>query len=190
MQVQEEEKYIFPKIVKDEEDIIGMIAYSFYKFEKMDFIKNTEQISGKKLEKDELIRFQDLKYKEIEKYKKTAEETLEKAIKMTNSNRNFEHFKILERLRAENISLKDKIESKEKGLKEKENSLNSREKEIKAKEKELKNREKYCHIKPSNQFFSFLNGVFQGLVATIIWTGLVILIIKSTNYDIIKFFTE
>lgn len=190
MQDQDEEKYIFPEIVKDEEDIIGMIAYSFYKFEKMNFIRNSEEVSGKKLEKNELVKFQGLKYKEIERYKKTAEETLKKAIKMANSNRNTELIESRLNLQLENKRLKEVAEKREKELVERENNLKQKEKEIKAKEKDIKNREKYCHIKPNNPFLNFINGVSQGLVATIIWTVLVILIIKSMNYDIIKFFTE
>ncbi len=188
MQDQGEEKYIFPEIVKDEEDIIGMIAYSFYKFEKMNFIKSSEEVSGKKLDKKELIKFQEFKYKEIEKYKKTAQETLEKAIKIANSNRDIEFIESRRKLHLENIKLRETLEKKEKEFTEKETYLKQKEKEVKNKEKEIKNREKYCHIKPNSWLSNFANGVLQGVVATIIWTALVILIIKAMDYDIIKFF--
>ncbi len=78
------------------------------------------------------------------------------------------------------------IISKQKKLAEKEKELNKREKESDKKEKILNKRDQICKVQKS----SFFSGILQSLIATILWTILVILIIKATEYDIIKFFTE
>jgi len=80
--MENDKKYIFVEMVKHEEDISGMIAYSLYKFEKMKFIKNHKNIFSRELSQEELIKLQNEELKNIEKYKSISEEILENTINL------------------------------------------------------------------------------------------------------------
>lgn len=191
-----EKKYIFPQIVEGKTDIIGMIAYSFYKIEKVDFIKNSENAFGKSLDQENLNKFQESKLNEISGYRENAKKTLTEVIEMTLKDKNKEIYELEDRLKKEKedidkknkdfVSREKKLTEKERILKVQEKELSKKEKMLKAQEKELEKRNQTCKVQKS----SFWYGVSQSLVATIFWTILVILIIKATEYDIIKFFTE
>lgn len=192
MSKEQETKYIFPEIVEGKEDIVGMIAYCFYKLEKMDFIKNNEQV-GTTLDNEKLQKFQEIKFEQISEYRNHAEETLKKVIEMTVDKKNKEILELSKKLESEKESVernKKEFESKKKELKDKEilqkqkdRELKERDKSIKAQEETIEKRNQICKVKGNG----FWYGVGQSIIATIIWTILVVVIIKSLNYDIIKF---
>ena len=67
-------KYIYCLIVEDEKDIVGMIAYSLYKEDKMKFIKDhIITKNGEEPTKEELDRFQEEKINIIKEYRKKSE---------------------------------------------------------------------------------------------------------------------
>lgn len=184
-----EKKYIFPQIVKGKTDIIGMIAYSFYKLEKVEFIKNSENALGKTLDQESLNKFQKSKLDEITEYRESAEKTLTEVIEMTLKGKYKNICDQEDRLKKEKEDIDKKNKdfiSREKKLTEKEKELNKKERMLKTQEKELEKRNQTCKVQKS----SFGYGVLQSLVATLLWTIVVIVAIISTKYDIIKFFTE
>lgn len=194
MSKENETKYIFPEIVNGKEDIVGMIAYSFYKLEKMEFIKNNEQV-GTVLDNKKLEKFQEFKFGQISEYRIHAEETLKKVIEMTVDEKNKEISELSKKIKVEIEDIeqnKKDFETKKKDLKDKELVFKQKEKELKEREKNLKKQEEtiekrnqICKVKGNG----FLYGVAQSIIATILWTILVVLIIKCSNYDIIEFFT-
>lgn len=195
MSKEKETKYIFPEIVQGKEDIVGMIAYCFYKLEKMDFIKNNEQV-GTTLDNEKLQKFQEIKFEQISEYRTHAEETLKKVIEMTVDKKNKEILELSKKLENEKESVernKKDFESKKKELKDKEILLKQKEKELKEREKNLKvqeetleKRNQICKVKGNG----FWYGVCQSIIASILWTLLVVIIIKFSNYDIVNFLTK
>lgn len=71
-------------------------------------------------------------------------------------------------------------------LKQKEKELKEREKNLKIQEETLEKRNQICKVKGNG----FWYGVCQSIIASILWTLLVVIIIKFSNYDIVNFFTK
>ncbi|MCX7067736.1 MAG: hypothetical protein NTW85_08610 [Methylococcales bacterium] len=60
MTIKGEYNFIYTTLVKDERDIIGIIAYGLYKRQKIEFIRNFEVKYGKAPTDDELKNFHDI----------------------------------------------------------------------------------------------------------------------------------
>lgn len=67
--------FIYKKLVEDRNDIIGHIAYSIYKQDKVDFITDQKEKLQREITKDDLRAFHEISSKEssVESYKIKAE---------------------------------------------------------------------------------------------------------------------
>ena len=67
--------FIYNKLVKDETDIIGHIAYSLYKIDKINYIESFKQKNdGKELEEDDIVHFNTMSSMDssVNRYRNTA----------------------------------------------------------------------------------------------------------------------
>lgn len=74
--------YIYKKLVKENEsganhDIIGYIAYSIYKREKIQYIESFKEDNGRDPKFEDLGSFRTLSNKKVEEYKTTAQKVLQ-----------------------------------------------------------------------------------------------------------------
>lgn len=147
-------KYIYEKIVNGDDDISGMIAYCYYKKDKIRFISEHKATkNGEEPTKDELLKFQESKIQSIDDYRHSAENIYTDLI---NTLLKTERDNIAEKLR--------KYETKKRELDEREKNINKRDKNCKVESK------------------GFWYGVWQSIVANLIYIVISIILVLYIKY--------
>lgn len=163
-------KYIFSEIVINEKDIVGMIAYSLYKFEKQKFIVEVLSVQQKCVTKEELDKYQENKLEKVRVYKDDAANLLTATINDLVSKEKELIIKRQKELEVQDLALKEK------------------EKTLSLKEKEINQREKFCKVTSTNNWWdSWWGGIVQSLIASLIWPLIVLVIIKTYKTDFMGF---
>lgn len=164
----EEVKYnfIFNQIVENEDDFVGCMAYVLYKRNKIEYIENyKKEHGGKEPELKELREWQksECTERKLKNYRKLAEDLVNNFV--------------------------NKLQGKkERELKELKTTLDEKGRNLKKCEKEINNRQKYCHVKSSSGLIQFLLGIFQSLIASILFVvlGYCFILYLNRNTDILK----
>lgn len=155
----EKGKYVFHQLIQKEGDYVGMIAYSLYKQNKIDFIINHKKRNGGERPSDE----------ELKKFQESH--CLESQLKLYRNN--------AESITSDFFNLlfeekRNQLERKSQEIRRAENSLNEKERIIISREKNIKLREKHCNMKPRG---TFVKGVMQSLLASFIFLIITIIIV-------------
>jgi len=175
---EEKESYAYYQLIDEKEglfDLEGMVAYSLYKADKIQFIKDYKSVnSNNKPSVVKLRKYQETKCDsdEVKKYRSFAQGLLNDTVNIILEER-IEELEELESLYNKELELVDLRNDK---LKEKEKTL---EKRI----CEFNKREKYCKaVKPKG----FMNGVLQSLFASFILIVITVLlgVYIELNFDI------
>lgn len=161
--------YFFNKIVKNDDDFVGSMAYVLYKRNKIEYIEKYKiEHENKEPDLSVLREWQNGECTEskLNNYKKLA---LQKSTDFVNHLQEDKEKKL--------IKLKSDLDLRERGIK-------NREKQVREHEKDLKSRDKYCKVKSKGNFWI---GVLQSLLASFIFVALCFLIILylSGNTDLI-----
>lgn len=157
-----ETNFLFDSLVKSEEDVLGMIAYSVYKRSKIAYIKKYQsEHQGSEPPSEDLSKWRGAHCTDT-----TCQSFVTNAEVLLN---NYSE----KLISSKNLKLKE-IKQREQILKEQEEGIRKRDKELKEKER---NARKIKDICPQKQHY-FL-GVSQSLVASFIWLLLSICIIFS-----------
>lgn len=70
--------YIYNDVVENEQDFVGLVAYSIYKKEKIQYIRSLEKKLGRSPEPSELEDFNDQAAKRLEQYRELATQRVNK----------------------------------------------------------------------------------------------------------------
>lgn len=165
----EKYNYFFNKIVENDDDFVGSIAYVLYKKNKIEYIeKYKKEHENKEPDLSVLHEWQNSECTEskLDNYKKLA---LQKSTEFVNHLQKDKEKKL--------NKLKSDLDLRERKLKDSERVVNEH-------EKGLKQRDKYCKVKSKGQFWI---GVSQSLVASFIFIIFSFLLVLwlSGNTDII-----
>lgn len=175
----DKKKSVYYQLVKNESDFTGIIAYSIYKNEKINFIEKHKVEQNNHPSSEDLDNFHEDKCnsEEVIRYRKLAEIKIEKLANQ------------LLKDKVEEIDSIIKIEKKEiddgkKSLKKQKSELENKITEIKNREENIEKREFHCKVKPERGFKNFSYGVLQSLAATAIIVFLGFIFIVFTKYEL------
>jgi hypothetical protein len=154
----EHNSVMYNKFVNDQDDVVGLIAYSTYKSSKIGYISDYNQKHGRDPLPEELQHYRETQANDnqIAVYRKSASAELENMI---------------------NFLQRDKI----KELDHRETSLAESEKKLKKDKHDHEIREKHCKL-----HHGFFYGVFQSLTATFIFILFTIMLFLYNKFDITK----
>lgn len=165
----EKYNYFFNKIVENDDDFVGSIAYVLYKMNKIEYIEKFKK-EHDNIEPDLIVLREwqngECTESKLKNYKDLA---LQKSTEFVNHLQKDKEKKL--------NKLKSELELRER-------KLNNGERLANEHEKELKQRDKYCKVKSKGQFWI---GVSQSLIASFIFIVISFLLILwlSGNTDII-----
>jgi len=182
-------KFVFDRLIQQEGDYIGMIAYGLYKKNKIEYINDYKlKNKGERPSNDDLLRFQENHCldRQLKLYRESAENITADFFELLIEDEYKKINKERESIKSEKITL----EKRDSELKKKETEFKETEKLIKSRERNIKLREKYYNLKPNHWFKDFSYGVLQSVTASFIFIGLAILILFAidNHIDLIEFF--
>lgn len=161
-------EYAFYQLVNDDNDLVGMVAYSIYKKEKIRFIQEHKDTNNNnKPDTLKLVDFQKSKCRvhTIEEYRAKASEL---TMDLVNA--------ILE------AKVKP-LKAKEEELFELDSNVKTRESSLKTKEEEIKKREKTVKKNERIQKNGYWIGVSQSVVGSFAFIVLTLVILLGTQYS-------
>ncbi len=155
--------FFFSQIVENNDDFIGIIAYTMYKKNKIEYIEQFKKENSRIPTDKELLKWQG---EECTKSKK-------------------EDYRTLAEYKVKNF-INELHGNKDKELKKEAKKNDERKKELDRMERNIKNRDKYCNMKPYSKICQFFLGVSQSFVATLIYVVLGFIFIKCGGVDLLS----
>lgn len=166
----EKYNYFFNKIVENNDDFVGSMAYVLYKRNKIEYIeKYKREHENKAPDLSVLCEWQNGECTES-KLKNYKELALQKSTEFVNHLQEDKEKKL--------NKLKSELDLRERAIK-------NREKQVRENERGLKLRDKYCKVKSKGYFWT---GVLQSLLASFLFVALCFLIILylKGNTDLVS----
>lgn len=161
--------FMYYKLVKNDNDLVGQIAYAYYKKSKIEHIEDYRKKHNFAPDHNELLTWQGNHgvNTHVKMYREKAEKELSTFSQVLTTEKE-------DKLLKEKKDIEDKI------------------REFKKLKKDAVKRDKLCHVKSYGWFLSSLISIIENIVSSFIFVGVSILILfaVSKNTDLISRFWE